>query len=96
MGYTYCELTESGDLYMAILLPSLEVGTVGGGTRLPTQREALRIMGCEGGGEPPGTMARKFAEIVTAAVLAGELSLLAALAAHHLAQAHEKLGRGKR
>jgi len=94
MGYTWVEL-RGGDLYVSVTLPSLEVGTVGGGTRLPTQREALEIMGCYGPGDPPGSNARKFAEIVASAVLAGELSLLAALSAGHLARAHERLGRGK-
>jgi len=50
-------------------------------------------MNVAGGGEPPGTHAKKFAEIVCCAVLAGELSLLAALATHHLARAHATLGR---
>ncbi len=94
MGYTWTEITGDGDLYISVTLTSLEVGTVGGGTRLPTQREALSIMGVAGGGDPPGSNAKKFAEIVAAAVLAGELNLLAALAAGHLAQAHERLGRG--
>jgi hydroxymethylglutaryl-CoA reductase (NADPH) len=93
MGYTWTEL-RGDDLYISVTLPSLEVGTVGGGTRLPTQREALAIMGVAGGGDPPGVKALKFAEIVAAAVLAGELNLLAALAAGHLARAHEILGRG--
>ncbi len=93
MGYTWTEV-RNGDLYISVTLPSLEVGTVGGGTRLPTQREALEILGVAGGGDPPGVNAKKFAEIVAAAVLAGELSLLAALAAGHLAKAHIKLGRG--
>jgi hydroxymethylglutaryl-CoA reductase (NADPH) len=52
-------------------------------------------MGVAGGGDPPGVNALKFAEIVAATVLAGELNLLAALASGHLARAHEKLGRGK-
>ena len=94
MGYTWTELSENGDLYISVTLPSLEVGTVGGGTRLPTQKEALKILGVYGPGDPPGTNAKKFAEIIAAAVLAGELSLLAALAAGHLAEAHKKLGRG--
>ena len=93
MGYTWTEVRD-GDLYISVTLPSLEVGTVGGGTRLPTQREALALLGVAGGGDPPGTNARKFAEIVAATVLAGELSLLAALAAGHLAEAHRRLGRG--
>jgi hydroxymethylglutaryl-CoA reductase (NADPH) len=94
MGFTWTELRED-NLYISVTLPSLEVGTVGGGTRLRTQREALAIMGVAGGGDPPGVNALKFAEIVAATVLAGELNLLAALASGHLARAHEKLGRGK-
>jgi hydroxymethylglutaryl-CoA reductase (NADPH) len=47
-----------------------------------------------GSGNPPGTNAKKLAEIIGAAVLAGELSLLGALAAQHLARAHQQLGRG--
>jgi len=93
LGYTWTELREDGSLYISVTLPSLEVGTVGGGTWLPTQREALELLGVAGGGSPPGTNALKFAEIVASAVLAGELNLLAALAAGHLARAHEKLGR---
>lgn len=92
MGYTWTEVRD-GDLYISVTLPSLEVGTVGGGTWLPTQREALALMGVAGGGEPPGVNAKKFAEIVAAAVLAGELNLLAALAAGHLARAHKALAR---
>ncbi len=95
MGYTWTEL-RGDDLYISVTLPSLEVGTVGGGTRLPTQREALSLLGVAGSGDPPGSNAKKFAEIVAAAVLAGELNLLAALAANELAQAHKRLGRGGR
>lgn len=96
LGFTYTQLTERGDLYISVTLPDLQVGTVGGGTQLETQREALSIMGVAGGGDPPGANCRKFAEIVACAVLAGELSLLAALAAGHLARAHLALGRGLR
>ncbi|WP_297438756.1 hydroxymethylglutaryl-CoA reductase (NADPH) [Thermococcus sp.] len=92
-GITLAEVTPEGDLYISVTMPSLEIGTVGGGTRVPTQREALSIMGVAGGGEPAGTNARKFAEITAGAVLAGELSLLAAIAAKHLAKAHKELGR---
>jgi len=94
MGYTWTEVRD-GDLYISVTLPSLEVGTVGGGTRLPTQREALAMLGVAGGGDPPGTNARKLAEIIAATVLAGELNLLAALAANELARAHKLLGRGE-
>ncbi len=96
MGITWTEPLENGDLYISITLPSLEVGTVGGGTWLPTQREALQLLGVYGSGNPPGSNAVKFAEIIGAAVLAGELNLLIALAKGELARAHERLGRGKR
>ncbi|MHC1637029.1 MAG: hydroxymethylglutaryl-CoA reductase (NADPH) [Candidatus Nezhaarchaeales archaeon] len=93
MAITTAEVTPEGDLYVSITMPSLEVGTIGGGTGLPTQREALAIMGCAGPGDPPGSNVKKFAEIVASACLAGEVSLLSALAAGHLAQAHARLGR---
>jgi hydroxymethylglutaryl-CoA reductase (NADPH) len=81
------------DLYASVTLASLEVGTVGGGTKLPTQAEALDILGVRGGGDPPGTNADALAEIIASGALAGELSLLGALASSHLASAHEELGR---
>jgi hydroxymethylglutaryl-CoA reductase (NADPH) len=82
-----------GDLYASLTISSLEVGTVGGGTKLPTQSEALDLIGVRGGGDPPGSNADALAEIITTAALAGELSLLGALASNHLASAHEELGR---
>ena len=81
-------------VYVAVTLPSLPVGTVGGGTGITTQQECLNILGVAGGGTPPGTNAKKLAEIIASGVLAGELSLLGALAAQDLARAHQKLGRG--
>ncbi|WP_246998429.1 hydroxymethylglutaryl-CoA reductase (NADPH) [Halosolutus gelatinilyticus] len=80
-------------LYASISLASLEVGTVGGGTKLPTQAEALDVLGVGGGGDPAGSNADALAEIIAVGALAGELSLLAALASNHLASAHEDLGR---
>ncbi|MDD1646435.1 MAG: 3-hydroxy-3-methylglutaryl-CoA reductase, partial [Methanomicrobiales archaeon] len=93
-----CITTVEGDedgVYVSVTLPAVQVGTVGGGTGLDTQREALSLLGVAGGGDPPGSHARKFAEIVAGGVLAGELSLIGAQAAHHLARAHKELGRGK-
>jgi hydroxymethylglutaryl-CoA reductase (NADPH) len=81
------------ELYASVSMPSLPVGTVGGGTSIKTQHECLSIMDVAGGGTPPGAHAKKFAEIVCCAVLAGELSLIAAHAARHLAKAHATLGR---
>lgn len=88
VGITRMEVTEQGDLYAAVTLPNLIVGTVGGGTRLPTQRECLELMGCYGDGK-----ARKFAEIIGATALAGELSIAAALSAGQFAKAHKLFGR---
>ena len=87
MAMTTCEDID-GDLYISVRMPAVEVGTVGGGTRLPCQREALEMIGCAGDGK-----ARKLAEIVAATVLAGELSTLAAQTAGQLGSAHARLGR---
>jgi hydroxymethylglutaryl-CoA reductase (NADPH) len=93
MGVTTVEDDKEG-LYISVYLPDLVVGTVGGGTTLATQKEALRIMGLEAQKEK-GT-GQKFAEIIGGAVLAGEISLLASLAENSLSHAHERLGRGKK
>ncbi len=89
---TTAEAREDG-LYVSVSLASLEVGTVGGGTKLPTQAEALDVLGLSGGGDPAGSNADALAEVIAAGALAGELSLLAALASRHLSSAHEDLGR---
>lgn len=89
-GITRMEITKNGDLYASVTLPNLIVGTVGGGTSLPTQKECLEIMGCYGAGN-----AHKFAEICGAVVLCGEVSIAAALSAGHFSMAHQKFGRKK-
>jgi hydroxymethylglutaryl-CoA reductase (NADPH) len=81
---------DGGGLYLSVTLPSLIVATYGGGTGLPTQRECLEVMGCYGTGR-----VNAFAEIVTSVVLAGELSLAAAIAANEWVEAHERLGRNR-
>lgn len=91
MGITTAKVLAGGDLYFAVYLPALMVGTVGGGTNLATQHEALEILGVAGEGN-----VEKFAEIIGGAVLAGELSLLASLAEGSLGKAHERLGRGRK
>ncbi|MBO4503166.1 MAG: 3-hydroxy-3-methylglutaryl-CoA reductase, partial [Candidatus Methanomethylophilus sp.] len=90
MTLTDCEDVD-GNLYISVRMPAVELGTVGGGTSLPCQSEALEIMGCKGNGK-----ARKLAEILSVTVLAGELSTLAAQAAGHLGKAHAELGRGQK
>ncbi|WP_128548146.1 hydroxymethylglutaryl-CoA reductase [Larkinella soli] len=81
---TSSELLPNGDLYGSVTLPSLVIGTVGGGTGLPTQRECLEIMGCYGPGQ-----VLKFAEIVAGVVAAGELSLAAAISSLDWVSSHE-------
>ncbi|MGJ3233759.1 hydroxymethylglutaryl-CoA reductase [Marivirga sp.] len=88
VGVTRMEVNDNGDLYASVTLPNLIVGTIGGGTGLPTQKECLELMDCYGKGR-----ARKFAEICGAVVLAGELSIAAALSVGHFTAAHQKLGR---
>ncbi len=87
-GILYTELTEDKDLYISITLPSLIVATVGGGTGLPTQNEALKIMDCAGVGK-----VHKFAEIVAGTVLAGEISLAAAISSLDWVSSHDQYGR---
>jgi hydroxymethylglutaryl-CoA reductase (NADPH) len=86
----HAEVTPRGDYYYSITLPSLIVATYGGGTGLATQRECLEILGCYGRDK-----VRKFAEIVAATVLCGELSLGAAVVADEWVSSHEKLGRNR-
>jgi hydroxymethylglutaryl-CoA reductase (NADPH) len=84
------QLLDNGDFYMSVTLPSLIVATFGGGTGLPTQRECLEMLGCVGKGK-----ANKFAEIVAATVLAGDISLACAVIAGHWVSSHDKMGRNR-
>jgi hydroxymethylglutaryl-CoA reductase (NADPH) len=88
VGLLYAELTAEKDLYMSITLPSLIVATCGGGTGLPTQRECLEAMDCYGVGR-----VQKFAEIVAGTVLAGEISLAAAISSLDWVSSHDDYGR---
>ena len=87
---TYARLLDNGDYYWSITLTSLVVGTYGGGTGLPTQRECLELLGCYGEGK-----AHKLAEICAGTVLAGEISLTSAILAGHWVNSHERLGRNR-
>jgi hydroxymethylglutaryl-CoA reductase (NADPH) len=86
----FSELLDNGDYYASITLPSLIVATYGGGTGLATQRECLEVLGCYG----PGNV-RKFAEIVAATVLCGELSLGWAILVGDWVRAHDRFGRNR-
>lgn len=80
---------EGEDLYITCTMPSIELGTVGGGTNLPPQKACLEMLGVQGtSSNHPGENGRQLARVVCASVLAGELSLMAALAAGHLVRSH--------
>ncbi|XP_019638576.1 PREDICTED: 3-hydroxy-3-methylglutaryl-coenzyme A reductase-like isoform X2 [Branchiostoma belcheri] len=84
------------DLYISCTMPSLEVGTVGGGTVLPPQRACLKMMGIDGSHDSePGMNARQLAQVVCSTVMAGELSLMSALAAGHLVRSHLRHNRSR-
>lgn len=85
MGITTAKVLKNGDLYFSVYLPSIMLGTVGGGTDLETQKEAIKITGAKKSVE--------LAEVLGAAVLAGELSLISSLSQGTLSSAHQKLGR---
>lgn len=89
VGVTRFELREDDALYASVTLPNIIVGTVGGGTGLPTQSAGLSILGLKGDGK-----ARALAEVCAALCLAGELSIIGAMAAGHFARAHASLARG--
>jgi len=93
-GVTCIEPRANGAVYASIFIPDAPLGAIGGGTSLNTQSEALQILGVVPDPEHPGQAAMRLAEIVGAAVLAGELSLMAAFTSSDLARAHERLGRG--
>lgn len=81
--------TRGGDLQITVTMPSLEVGTLGGGTILEPQNACLDMLGVKGAHPTkPGDNAQKLARIIAASVLAGELSLMGALAAGHLVASH--------
>ena len=88
VGVTRLEEEPDGTLYAAVTLPALIVGTVGGGTALPGQRACLELLGLHGAGH-----AHAFAEVCAAVALAGELSIIGALAAGEFAAAHAQLAR---
>jgi hydroxymethylglutaryl-CoA reductase (NADPH) len=90
VGVTRIELREGDRLFVSVTLPNIIVGTVGGGTGLPSQTAGLNILGLRGAGK-----ARAFAEVCAAVCLAGELSIIGALCAHEFASAHQRLARGR-
>ncbi len=88
---TRVELTPAGEIYASVTLPNLIVGSIGGGTYLPTARECLAMLGCVGAGK-----GRKLAEICAVVALAGELAIVGAMASSSFARAHANGGRRAR
>ncbi|KAF3794475.1 3-hydroxy-3-methylglutaryl-coenzyme A reductase 1 [Nymphaea thermarum] len=95
---TMMEFADNGkDLYISVSMPCIEVGTVGGGTQLASQSACLNLLGAKGSNmETPGANATKLALVVAGAVLAGELSLMSALAAGQLVKSHMKYNRSSK
>ncbi len=88
IGMTRIEVDKNGDLYASVTLPNLMLGTVGGGTGLPSQKACLELMGLYGAGK-----SQALAEVCAALCLAGELSIVGAFCAGHFSRAHHKLAR---
>jgi hydroxymethylglutaryl-CoA reductase (NADPH) len=85
VGITTLERTQDGNLYVAVRLPNIIVGTVGGGTALGTQRECLEMIGCYGRDK-----SKKFAEILAAALLAGEIGISAGVTSDEFLAPHKR------
>ncbi len=77
---------ENDTLLWEASLPNVNVGTVGGGTNLPTQKECLEIMGCHGSGN-----VEKFAELCAVTSLANEISFWGSVCAEEWVGAHADL-----
>ncbi|KAJ1380957.1 Hydroxymethylglutaryl-CoA reductase, class I/II [Sesbania bispinosa] len=95
---TMMEAVNDGkDLHISVTMPSIEVGTVGGGTQLASQSACLNLLGVKGASkESPGANSRQLATIVAGSVLAGELSLMSAIAAGQLVKSHMKYNRSSK
>ncbi|MEJ2763381.1 hydroxymethylglutaryl-CoA reductase [Photobacterium sp. MCCC 1A19761] len=89
VGITRIEVADNGDLYASVTLPNLMLGTIGGGTSLPSQHACLDLLGLVGSGQ-----SQALAEVCASLCLAGELSIVGAFCAGHFSRAHHKLARG--
>lgn len=92
---TMMEAVNGGrDLHVSVTMPSIEVGTIGGGTQLASQSACLNLLGVKGSNaESPGANAQTLARVVAGAVLAGEISLMSALATGQLVKSHMRYNR---
>ncbi|PCH96860.1 MAG: 3-hydroxy-3-methylglutaryl-CoA reductase [Rhodobacteraceae bacterium] len=87
IGITRME-ARGDDLFCCVTMPNILVGSVGGGTSLPSQSAGLNILGLKGAGKGAA-----LAEVTAATCLCGEISIVAAIAAGHFTRAHENLAR---
>ncbi len=87
MGITRME-ARGDDLFCSVTMPNILVGSVGGGTSLPSQAAGLNVLGLKGAGNGAA-----LAEVAAATCLCGEISIVAAIAAGHFTRAHENLAR---
>lgn len=87
VGFTRMEPRDNG-MFFSVTMPNIIVGTVGGGTGLPSQSSGLSILGLQGAGK-----AKALAEVTAALCLCGEISIIAAISAGHFTNAHQKLAR---
>jgi hydroxymethylglutaryl-CoA reductase (NADPH) len=90
VGVTRFEVDAAGSLYASVTLPNIMVGTVGGGTGLPSQRACLEVLGLAGPGK-----AQALAEVSAGLCMAGELSIIGALCSGDFSRAHRLLARGR-
>jgi len=87
---------EGNQLYVFVNIPSLNVATVGGGTSLASQAELINLMLANvDSSKQIKNRTDAFAEILGAAILAGEINLHAAFSNNTFVKAHEDLGRSK-
>ncbi|KAK1393477.1 3-hydroxy-3-methylglutaryl coenzyme A reductase [Heracleum sosnowskyi] len=90
-------VNEGQDLHISVTMPSIEVGTVGGGTQLASQSACLNLLGVKGASkDSPGSNSRLLSTIIAGSVLAGELSLMSAIAAGQLVKSHMKYNRSNK
>ncbi|KAM5573995.1 3-hydroxy-3-methylglutaryl-coenzyme A reductase 1-like [Rosa sericea] len=90
-------INDGRDIHASVTMPCIEVGTVGGGTQLASQSACLNMLGVKGASQgSPGSNSRRLATIIAGSVLAGELSLLSAMAAGDVVKSHMKYNRSSK
>jgi len=90
-------LIESDSVQVSLSIPNLFIGTIGGGIGLPAFRANLAMVGCApqrtDSGDKESHSTKKLAEVMAAVMLAGEISICAAMSSHEFIRAHETMGK---